>query len=366
MSREKPRTIRLPVSGSRFVEQLLTWYEGAKRDLPWRGQSDAYRIWLAETMLQQTRIATMLPYSRRFIGLFPTVQDLARAEREQVVGAWSGLGYYRRAENLWRASRVICREHGGQFPAERKAALALPGVGVYTAGAVLSIAYGLPEAILDGNVRRVLARLLCIDEVNAEVKRNFQRLLDNLVRTPAVARRVESFNQALMELGALVCTPRSPSCKDCPFQQCCRGRQAGVQEEIPTPRKKRPTEQHRFISAIVLDERARALLARNHKGPYLQGLWEFPKVKSGPSGLYESFLSEHQLHLRPVGQLEEIRHQVTYRKLRFEPVVCELLEPHGDRPGWMWADPYRISIPTSSYVQKIWQRYCSWAATEIG
>lgn len=311
-------------------------------------------------MLQQTQINTVLPYYQRFLELFPTIEALARAKKERVVGAWSGLGYYRRAENLWRAAGIVCREHGGHFPADRRAALALPGVGVYTAGAVLSIAYGLPEAILDGNIKRVLARLLCISDVGPAVERNFRELLDRLVRTPAVAPRVEDFNQALMELGALVCTPRNPGCDDCPFQKYCRGRRAGVQEHIPSPRKKRPTEQHRFISAIVLDGRGCALLARKRRGPYLQGFWEFPKVKPAPGDLHESFLSEHNLRLRPVHELEDVRHQVTFRKLTFEPVVCELLEPFGDRSGWMWADPDRISVPTSSYVLKIWKQYRLW------
>ena len=231
------RQIELQVPNRVFGRRLLRWYEQARRDLPWRGQQDAYRIWVAETMLQQTRVQTVVPYYQRFLESYPRVEDLARAPREQVLSLWSGLGYYRRAENLWRAAQIICREHRGRFPRDRETALKLPGVGPYTAGAVLSQAYGLPEAILDGNVKRVLARLFCVAEVDTSWERAFWTLLNELVRRPYIVPRIREFNQALMELGALVCMPRQPSCEVCPFGGFCEARRAGVQEEVPQAAK---------------------------------------------------------------------------------------------------------------------------------
>ncbi len=338
------------------MSRLLAWYEGARRDLPWRDQRDAYPIWVAETMLQQTRIQTVLPYYHRFLETYPTVKDLAKAPREQVLSLWSGLGYYRRAENLWRAAAIICREHQGRFPRDRETALQLPGVGAYTAGAVLSQAYGLPEAILDGNVKRVLARLLCVAKVDALSEKAFWKILKEVVKSPGVASRISEFNQALMELGALVCTPRQPVCEECPFASLCGARQAGLQDEIPLSRKKRPAERHCFISAVILDGRNRVLLTRAHEEPYLRGFWEYPKIKAGAKNIEQRFHTQHGLRLRQARRLQEVKHQVTFRRLLFTPVLCELLEPVPQHPEWRWADLEGDTLPVSSYIGKIWKR----------
>ena len=349
------RKVKLQVPGRVLARRLLRWYEKAQRDLPWRDQQDAYPIWVAETMLQQTRIQTVLPYYRRFLESFPRVGDLARAPREQVLSLWSGLGYYRRADNLWRAAQIINREHQGRFPRDRKTALKLPGVGAYTAGAVLSQAYGLPEAILDGNVKRVLARLFCVAEVDASWERAFWNLLNRLVKEPCIAPHIREFNQALMELGALVCKPRSPSCQDCPLESFCEARQAGVEKEVPQSRKKRPPEQLLFISAVILADRDCVLLTRVFSEPYLRGFWEFPKIPAGTEDIPQRFRNEHSLSLRPLRRLKEVKHQVTFRKLVFRPLLCKLLEPVPEHPEWRWADLERESLPVSSYVRKIWK-----------
>ena len=349
------RKVELQVPSRVLARRLLRWYEKAQRDLPWRDQRDAYPIWVAETMLQQTRIQTVLPYYRRFLESFPRVEDLARAPREEVLSLWSGLGYYRRADNLRRAAQIISREHRGQFPRDRKTALKLPGVGAYTAGAVISQAYGLPEAILDGNVKRVLARLFCVAEVDTSWEKAFWSLLSELVTEPCIAPRIREFNQALMELGALVCTPRSPSCEECPCELFCEARQAGTQEEVPRSRKQRPAEQLLFISAVILAGRDRVLLTRSFSEPYLQGFWEFPKIRAGAEDIPQRFRSEHSLSLRLVRRLKDVKHQVTFRKLVFTPLLCELLEPAAEHSEWRWADLERESLPVSSYIRKIWK-----------
>ena len=349
------RKVELQVPSRVLARRLLGWYEKAQRDLPWRDQRDAYRIWVAETMLQQTRIQTVLPYYRRFLESFPSVEDLARAPREQVLSLWSGLGYYSRADNLWRAAQIINREHRGRFPRDRETALKLPGVGAYTAGAVLSQAYGLPEAIVDGNVKRVLARLFCIAGVDTSWEKAFWSFLNELVKEPCIAPHIREFNQALMELGALVCKPRSPSCEECPFESFCEARQVGVQEEVPHSRKKRPPEQLLFVSAVILAGRDRVLLTRASSEPYLRGFWEFPKITAGAEDIPQRFRSEHSLSLRPVRRLKEVKHQVTFRKLVFTPLLCELLEPVSEHSEWRWADLERGALPVSSYIRKIWK-----------
>ena len=227
-----------------FRRRLLAWFRRTKRDLPWRHTRDPYRIWLSEIMLQQTRVTTVIPYYRRFLERFPTVQHLARARPAAVLAAWAGLGYYSRARNLHLAARRIVTRHGGKFPHELDATLALPGIGRYTAAAILSIACDQPLAALDGNVARVLARL---DAMRGDLRRPaaWQRL--DAAADALLARHAPGdWNQAMMELGATVCTPQAPRCPQCPVARWCRAQALGLAERLPEARRKtRARESHR-------------------------------------------------------------------------------------------------------------------------
>ena len=230
-----------------FRGRLLAWFRREKRDLEWRRTRDPYRIWISEIMLQQTRVAAVTPYYLRFLDRFPTVSDLARAREDAVLHAWAGLGYYSRARNLRRAAQEIVARHAGQFPDEMEAALALPGIGHYTASAVLSIAYGKPYAVLDGNVARVLARLGAIrgDLRRPQIWRRLQETAGNLL----ACKEAGDWNQAMMELGATVCLPRAPLCPKCPVRTLCRTR-----GEHSTPKR---APQRSLPIAFLLDLRKR-------------------------------------------------------------------------------------------------------------
>ncbi len=221
----------------RLRRRLLAWFGKRKRDLPWRRTSDPYRIWISEIMLQQTRVSAVIPYYERFMAKFPTVRSLALAKMETVLGYWAGLGYYSRARNLHRAAKEIVARHAGHMPRDYKAALALPGIGRYTAAAVLSIAYGEPKAVLDGNVARVLARLGAVrGELRAPA---LWRELELTAQALLAPNAPGDWNQAMMELGATVCTPKSPRCGECPVSKWCSARKLGIAHRIPAPRKKR-------------------------------------------------------------------------------------------------------------------------------
>ncbi len=240
--------------------QLLAWYAHAKRDLEWRRTRDPYRIWLSEIMLQQTRVAAVIPYYRRFLARFPTVQHLANARIDSVLRYWSGLGYYSRARNLHRAARQIVARHNGKFPQDPAEALELPGIGSYTAAAVLSISYNAPLAVLDGNVARVLARLGAVrdDLRRPAVWRGLTDAAQTLLHTAAPG----DWNQAMMELGATLCTPRAPHCAECPISRWCRARALGIAESVPAPRRKPATVHIVLAAAVLLDRRGRTLLVR--------------------------------------------------------------------------------------------------------
>ncbi len=265
-----------------ITQALVAWFRASARDLPWRRTDDPYRIWLSEVMLQQTRVETVVDYYERFTRAYPTVEALARAPEQRVMKLWEGLGYYSRARNLHAAARWVVREGGGAFPTTADDLQALPGVGRYTAGAVASIAFGEPAPILDGNVKRVLARLFAIDDP-IDRPATVERLW-------ALAARVVdrddpgTSNQALMELGALVCTPRNPRCDACPVARRCDARRVARVAELPvrTPRKPVP---HHDIVAGVLTRRGRLLFGQRPPGGLLGGLWEFPggKVEPGES-----------------------------------------------------------------------------------
>lgn len=248
---------------------LLDFYDARRRDLPWRRDVDPYRVWVSEVMCQQTRVETAVPYFERWMARFPTVDALAEAPIDDVLHAWAGLGYYRRAHNLHRAARVVRERHGGRIPGDPEALRRLPGVGDYTAGAIASIAFGLPEPAVDGNVRRVLSRLHDLPDPGAA---ELRRLAAELVP----AERPGDFNQALMELGATVCTPRSPRCDRCPIASYCRARAAGTQTERPRPKPSKAIPEDDVGTAIVLAPDGALLLVRRPEDGLLGGLWEFP------------------------------------------------------------------------------------------
>lgn len=258
---------------ARLRRQLLAWYDGGRRDLPWRRTRDPYAIWLSETMLQQTRVETVIPYWERFLERFPTVADLAGAGIEDVYECWAGLGYYSRARNLHAAARRIHEEQGGELPDTADALRELPGIGPYTAGAVASIAFDRPEPVVDGNVARVLARLHGIreDVRSAPVVR---RLWDEARRLVA-GERPGDFNQALMELGATLCTPRSPRCLLCPWAEACDARRQGDAEQLPVKPRRTAVVQARAAAALF-ERNGRLLAVRRPDGGLLGGLWELP------------------------------------------------------------------------------------------
>lgn len=299
---------------------LLAWYEAARRDLPWRRTRDPYAIWISETMLQQTRVDAVVPYYERFLAQLPTVASLAEASEDRVLSLWSGLGYYRRARMLHAAARRVVREHGARLPEGLEQLRSLEGVGRYTAGAVASIAFGQRAALVDGNVARVLARLFAIrDDVksaagSARMWGLAERLVAEAPGDPG------DWNQALMELGATVCTPREPRCAECPLADACDGRALGIARELPvTTAKKAPVEMRRV--ALVLASDSSVLLARRRRGALFGGLWEPPgaDVVKGPGAALAGLakrLGVDAAGVRALQQAGEVEHVLSHRRMR--------------------------------------------------
>jgi len=320
---------------SRFRKNLLAWFAQFQRKLPWRQTRDPYRIWLSEIMLQQTRVAAAIPYYERFLERFPNVESLAAAPQEEVLRLWSGLGYYSRARNLQIAAQQIVAKHNGIFPSDPAEALALPGIGAYTAAAILSIAYQKKFAVLDGNVARVIARL---DAVRGDLRANgtwqtLQKSADHLLQE----RSPGDWNQAMMELGATLCTPRSPQCLLCPVSEFCAARKQGLTEAIPEKRTKRSTIEITLASLVLVDPLGKTLLlappksARKLAAPddiptLVSRLWHFPtvSVQHGQASAaltkfaQESLFSARKLQME-LHPLTKVRHAVTYRSITVLP-----------------------------------------------
>lgn len=260
-----------------FSEHLLSWYEVHKRDLPWRRSKNPYYVWVSEVMLQQTRVDTVIPYFHRFIEKFPTIQDLALAPEEEVLKMWEGLGYYSRARNLQGAVREVHERYGGIVPDEKEEISSLKGVGPYTSGAVLSIAYNKPEPAVDGNVMRVLSRFFLIGD---DITRPATRVkMEYLAKALIPEGRAGDFNQALMELGALVCTPRSPQCLTCPVMEHCEARLTGSEESLPVKKKAKPPRPERRLVGLIVGEGEHAgkiLIRQRPPEGLLARMWELP------------------------------------------------------------------------------------------
>jgi len=308
-----------PDAGARRLRAaLLRWYRAHRRDLPWRRTRDPYAIWISEAMLQQTRVETVIPYWERFLARFPTVQALADAPADDVLGAWAGLGYYGRARNLQRAAREVVERFGGALPADAEALQSLPGIGRYTAGAVASIAFDRPEPVVDGNVARVLARVLGVrdDVASPPVARRLWDEAAALARGPSPG----DLNQALMELGATLCAPRAPRCGACPAARFCDARAVGDAEALPVKAVKRAPLAVEAVAALLLRD-GRALAVRRPAAGLFGGLWDLPggdlaRGEAPAAGLARALAERLGLRVEaaePVGALD---HELTHRRLR--------------------------------------------------
>jgi len=311
-----------------LARALAPWFAAHARDLEWRRSSDPYAIWVSEIMLQQTRVDTVRAYYGDFIRRFPTVGELAAADEERVLAAWSGLGYYRRARLLHAGARWVARERGGVLPASAAELRAIPGVGPYTAGAIASIAFDRPEPLVDGNIARVLSRLLAVEEPAAQgaaAPAHWRRVAEILA-----AGSPKVLAQALMELGATVCTPLSPRCPACPARHLCAAHARGLAATIPAPRRRAPSEEQR-LWALALVARGHVLLERRPPAGLLAGLWCFPMVPRtgdlpGPSELRRALdlpdAAELNFVLTPTKKL--VRHVFTHRIWSLSPCRIDL------------------------------------------
>lgn len=320
---------------------LLGWYRSHRRDLPWRGAGDPYAVWVSEAMLQQTQVQTVIPYFTRWMERFPTVAALAEAPLEEVLRHWAGLGYYARARNLHAAARAVVERHGGALPADAGALLALPGIGRYTAGAILSIAFGIPAPILDGNAVRVLSRLFLVegDTSKGDVQRRLWALAEALVPEDAPG----DFNQGVMELGATVCTPEAPACGACPLAGECGALAAGRVAELPQARRRPETVLVEHACAVLRENGAVLLVRRPREGLW-GGLWELPRAERRP----EETLAECAvraaresvgLEVTPGARLATVRHTVTHHRITLHAVAAEAAEGTPAAVGcdaWEW------------------------------
>ncbi|HOG48449.1 MAG TPA: A/G-specific adenine glycosylase [Anaerolineae bacterium] len=311
-----------PDAGNPVARDLLAWFAQARRDLPWRHTRDPYRIWVAEIMLAQTQVARVLGYYERFLERFPSVAALAAAPLGEVLKAWEGLGYYARARHLHRAAQEIMARHGGRFPEDPAAVRALPGVGAYSAAAILSIAFGRDEAALDGNVRRVLARLFCLPAPG-------EAALRALAAGLLPHGRAGDFNQAMMDLGATVCTPRRPGCDACPLAAHCRAHAEGREAGFPAPRPRRALP-HYDVCAAVIEHEGRLLIAQRPAEGLLGGLWEFPGGKVEPGETLEDCLrreirEELAVEIAVGAPVATVEHAYTHLRITLHAFRCRLL-----------------------------------------
>lgn len=305
-----------------IVTPLLKWYESNARKLPWRENTQAYRVWISEIMLQQTRVETVIPYYKRFMQRFPNVSALAKADEEELMKLWEGLGYYTRARNLQKAAQVVCERFSGQFPSDYEQVLSLPGIGEYTAGAICSIAFGLPVAAVDGNVLRVLTRV-CEDSSDI-MDVGFRRRVKMDLEKVYPSGHCGTFTQSLMELGAMICVPNGvPKCEDCPLKQQCKAYAGHTQERFPVKKKKAQRRVEEKTVLVLVHHGLVALRRREDKG-LLGGMWEIPNMEGIQSEeTVLAWLTEQQLSVKSIHPLKNNKHIFTHVEWHMSGYVAE-------------------------------------------
>lgn len=331
-----------------LVANLLSWYEENRRRLPWRATNDPYRIWVAETMLQQTRVATVESYYKRFLKRFPTVESLAKAPLNRVLKAWEGLGYYARARHLHQAAQIIASQHHGTLPKSVDRLLELPGIGPYTAGAVASIAFGQAASVLDGNVRRVLSRIFSVTE-NPRL-RHVEKQLEHVLKRLLPHGQAGAFNQALMELGAIVCLPKVPRCAICPIAALCHAKRLGIQNELPvaTPRRALP---HHEVAVGLIWKDGKLLIAQRPLHGLLGGLWEFPGGKRRPRETLEACLKrevqeELAITIDVRHRLTTVQHGYSHFRVTLHAFECDWKRGNPKALGsrdWAWVGVHQLT-----------------------
>lgn len=330
-----------------FSKNLLDWYQTHKRDLPWRRSKNPYYIWISEVMLQQTRVDTVIPYFHRFVDQFPTVEALATAPEENVLKAWEGLGYYSRARNLQTAVREVHERYGGIVPQTKEEISSLKGVGPYTSGAVLSIAYNKPEPAVDGNVMRVLSRYFLIEE--DIMKPATRTKMEKLARELILEGTASDFNQALMELGAMVCTPRSPHCLTCPVMAHCSAREAGMEEALPIKKKAKPPRPELRAVALIEgtgENEGKWLIRQRPQEGLLARMWELPHVawksegwhsdEDNRSELRQALVDQEQIGIQPDEWFMDTEHIFSHIVWKMKVYRAKLGNANRPNTGGEW------------------------------
>lgn len=341
----------MDVKGSEQIIQnhLLDWYSRKKRPLPWRETRDAYKIWVSEIMLQQTQVGKVATYYNNFVNIFPDVTRLARADLDQVLKVWEGMGYYARARNLHKTARIITEYFGGRFPSDIRDILKLPGIGPYTAAAIASIAFDFPAAVLDGNVNRVLSRLTRLS--HTPKSSTGKKLLEETALLLLDKKNPGAFNQAMMELGALVCTPRSPDCEHCPVSANCEAYKNSEAGNFPikAPKRKRP---HYIIAAGIIWKDNEILIARRPENGLLGGLWEFPggkveKDESIEQAVVREIHEELDVNVSPGERFDVVEHGYTHFSITLNVFHCHYLSGAPKAIGctaWKWVKPAELAL----------------------
>ncbi len=327
--------------------KLLKWFDAQKREMPWRNTKDPYKIWISEIMLQQTQVKTVIPYFRRWMIAFPTIEKLAHAREDRVLKFWEGLGYYSRARNLHKAAKVILIEHNGKVPNTMDDIIKLPGIGRYTSGAILSIAFDMPYPVLDGNVKRVISRLFTLKENGANGAS--ENKLWNYAEKLVPKKRPGDFNQSLMELGATICIPKNPLCLLCPVATLCQAKTQNIESEYPPKKTKQQSKKIEVSAAVIFRNGKVFIQQRPHKG-LMGGLWEFPGGKrknreSEEDCLKREIQEELDVQVNIQKKIMTIKHSYTQFRVTLNVFLCKL------KPGrikasqcdqWKWVSPEQL------------------------